>query len=146
MAPFLTIGRVAKATGCKIQTIRYYEEIGLLPPPDRTAGNQRIYEQDHINRLIFIRHARELGFALAAIRELLSLGDDPDQSCQAADAIARDQLAQVERRLARLLSLKTELERMIVQCKGGQISDCRVIEVLGDHGQCDVEHRKGSQL
>lgn len=136
MAPQLTIGRVATATGCKVQTIRYYEDIGILPPPDRSAGNQRVYEQSHISRLIFIRHARELGFSLSAIRELLSLGDDPDQSCQTADLIARDQLAQVELRIDRLQSLKVELERMIVQCKGGQISDCRVIEVLGDHGKC----------
>ena len=141
MSQQLTIGRVAGATGCKVQTIRYYEEIGLLPPPDRSAGNQRVYEQDHINRLIFIRHARELGFSLAAIRDLLSLGDDPGQSCQAADAIAREQLAQVERRLARLQSLKGELERMVMQCKGGQISDCRVIEVLGDHGMCGTDHQ-----
>jgi len=145
MAPQLTIGRVAEATGCKVQTIRYYEEIGILPPPDRSAGNQRIYQRDHIDRLIFIRHARELGFPLNAIRALLSLGDDPDQSCQAADAIARDQLAEVEQRLARLQSLKGELERMIEQCRGGRISDCRVIEVLGDHGQCVSEgHVAGS--
>ncbi len=136
MAHQLTIGRVAEATGCKVQTIRYYEQIGVLPPPDRSGGNQRVYENDHISRLIFIRHARELGFPLKAIRELLSLGDDPDQSCDAADAIARDQLTQVNQRLARLQSLKAELERMVVQCKGGQISDCRVIEVLGDHGKC----------
>jgi len=140
MANPLTIGRVAAATGCKVQTIRYYEEIGILPPPDRSAGNQRIYQQDHIDRLIFIRHARELGFPLAAIKSLLSLGDDPDQSCQAADAIAKDQLAQVEQRIARLQALQGELKRMIEQCKGGQISDCRVIEVLGDHGLCDAEH------
>ena len=141
MAPQLTIGRVAKATGCKVQTIRYYEEIGILPPPDRSGGNQRIYETDHISRLLFIRHARELGFPLAAIRALLSLGDEPDQSCEAADGIAREQLDQVEQRISRLQSLKGELERMIEQCKGGRISDCRVIEVLGDHDLCASGHR-----
>ncbi len=141
----LTIGRVAAATGCKVQTIRYYEQIGVLPSPDRSEGNQRIYEQTHINRLIFIRHARELGFPLKAIRDLLSLADDPGQSCETADAIARNQLAQVEQRISRLQSLKIELERMVEQCRGGQISDCRVIEVLGDHTLCisdrhDVSH------
>jgi len=145
MSQQLTIGRVAKATGCKVQTIRYYEEIGILPPPDRSEGNQRVYEPDHIGRLLFIRHARELGFPLAAIRALLSLGDDPDQSCKAADGIAREQLAEVEQRISRLQSLKTELERMIVQCKGGRISDCRVIEVLGDHDQCASGHRTVAQ-
>lgn len=132
----LTIGRVAAKTGCKVQTVRYYEQIGVLPSPDRSAGNQRIYEQAHIDRLIFIRHARELGFSLTAIRDLLSLADEPGQSCDSADAIARDQLAQVEQRIIRLQSLKIELERMIEQCRGGQISDCRVIEVLGDHTLC----------
>mgnify|MGYP001325268243 CR=1 FL=1 len=132
----LTIGRVAEASGCNIQTIRYYEEIGVLPPPDRSAGNQRIFEQAHIKRLIFIHHARELGFSLNAIRDLLSLADEPDQSCEAADSIARDQLAQVDQRLDRLQSLKAELERMIEQCGGGHIADCHVIEVLGDHTLC----------
>ncbi len=138
----LTIGRVAKATGCKVQTIRYYEQIGMLPSPDCSAGNQRIYEPAHIDRLIFVRHARELGFPLNAIRVLLSLADELDQSCEAADAIAREQLVEVERRIERLRSLKTELRRMIRQCKGGRIADCYVIEVLNDHTQCVSNHRE----
>jgi len=140
VARSLTIGRVAKATGCKVQTIRYYKEIGLLPPPVRSEGNQRLYEPAHIDRLLFIRHARDLGFSLSAIRDLLSLADFPEQSCAAADAIARNQLVEVERRIGRLKSLKGELERMILQCKGGRISDCRVIEVLGDHSLCERDH------
>ena len=138
----LTIGGVAEATGCKVQTIRYYEQIGILPSPDRSAGNQRIYEKAHIIRLIFVRHARELGFPLKAIRDLLSLADEPDQSCEAADAIARAQLVQVERRIDRLQSLRTELQRMIEQCKGERIADCYVIEVLNDHTQCVSDHRE----
>lgn len=144
MVKQLTIGRVAEATGCKVQTIRYYEEIGVLPPPDRSAGNQRIYEAEHIQRLRFVRHARELGFPLAAIRDLLSLTDNPDQSCIAADGIAREQLDQVNHRISRLQSLKLELKRMIKQCSGGQIKDCRVIEVLGDHDQCVSDHHKSA--
>ncbi len=140
MPASLTIGRVSKATDCKVQTIRYYEEIGLIPPPDRSGGNQRIYETSHIERIRFIRHARELGFSLSAIRDLLSLSDQPQQSCEAADAIAREQLTHVDQRIGRLLSLKTELERMIEQCSGGKISDCRVIEVLSDHDLCVSEH------
>ena len=131
-----TIGRLAAHTGCKVQTIRYYEQIGLLPAPPRTEGNQRIYDNAAISRLTFIRHARELGFPLDAIRELLSLTDSPDQSCETADRIARAQLRQVESRMARLSALKTELERMVEQCRGGQVSDCRVIEVLADHALC----------
>ena len=136
-----TIGRVAEAAGCKVQTIRYYEQVGLLPIPARTAGNQRVYTMADIDRLAFIRHARSLGFSLDAVRDLLSLSDTPDQSCDAADGIARAQLVEVEQRIARLQALKTELERMIEQCRGGRIADCRVIEVLGDHALCQTDHQ-----
>lgn len=137
----LTIGKLGDAAGVKVPTIRYYEQIGLLPEPDRSAGNQRLYGQSALDRLAFIRHARELGFPLDAIRDLLSLSDRPDQSCAAADVIARAQLAEVESRLARLTALKGELERMVVQCAGGRIADCRVIEVLGDHSLCATDHQ-----
>ena len=131
-----TIGRLARETGCKVQTIRYYEEIGLMPQPVRTAGNQRRYGSSHVARLAFIRHGRELGFPLDAIRQFLSLVDEPDRSCAAADRMARVQLQAVESRIARLNSLKLELERMIEQCKGGRVAECRVIEVLADHAKC----------
>lgn len=137
----LTIGKLGEAAGVKVPTIRYYEQIGLLPEPDRSAGNQRLYGQSALDRLAFIRHARELGFPLDAIRDLLSLSDRPDQSCAAADVIARAQLAEVESRLGRLTALKGELERMVVQCAGGRIADCRVIEVLGDHSLCATDHQ-----
>lgn len=136
MPAHLTIGRVAEAAGCKVQTIRYYEHIGLLPRPPRSEGNQRLYDRSDIDRLTFIRHARELGFPLGAIRDLLSLVDHPDQSCEAADAIARTQLREVEQRIERLQALKLELHRMIDQCSGGRIADCRVIEALSDHALC----------
>lgn len=139
MATNLTIGRVAEAAGCKVQTVRYYEQIGMLPSPARSEGNQRLYEKADVERVTFIRHARELGFALAAIRDLLSLADQPDQPCEAADAIARAQLRQVENRIARLEALKGELERMVRECSGGRIATCRVIEVLSDHSLCQAE-------
>jgi len=139
MAEFM-IGQLAERTGCKVQTIRYYEQIGLMPEPVRTEGNQRRYGARHLERLAFIRHSRELGFPLDAIRELLDLADDPDRSCEAADRIARRQLHQVESRIARLQALKRELKRMIVQCRGGRIAECRVIEVLADHGLCASDH------
>ncbi|MBL6945340.1 MAG: helix-turn-helix domain-containing protein [Rhodospirillales bacterium] len=141
MSGALTIGRVAKATGCKVQTIRYYEEIGILTAADRSSGNQRVFGQRHVERLLFIRHARELGFPLDAIRQLLSLSDDPHQSCEAADAIARRQLTEVEQRISRLRALKKELQNMIVQCRGGQIENCRIIEVIGNHDQCTTVHQ-----
>lgn len=90
--------------------------------------------------LTFIRPARELGFPLDAIRDLLSLSDRPDQSCAAVDAIASAQLVAVEARIARLMALKAELQRMVTQCAGGRIADCHVIEVLGDHSLCEHDH------
>lgn len=131
-----TIGHLAKSAGCTVQAVRYYEQVGLLPRTERSNGNQRLYDRAAADRLSFIRHARELGFTLDAVRDLLSLSDDPDQPCEAADAIARGQLAQVERRIEHLLALKRELRRMVAQCSGGRISDCRVIEALNDHANC----------
>ena len=128
----ISIGEAARTSGVKAPTIRYYEQIGLLPEAERSSGNQRLYSRKAMERLAFIRHARDLGFTLEAIRDLLSLSDRPDQPCTAADAIAKAQLAEVESRLERLTALKTELERMVVQCAGGRIADCRVIEVLSN--------------
>lgn len=136
----LTIGRLAEATGVKVPTIRYYEQIGLLPTPERTSGNQRLYGPQARERLAFVRHARDLGFPLDAIRELLSLSDSPGQSCAAADDIARRQLGAVRARIARLRALEAELERMVGQCAHGTISDCRVIETLGNHALCAHPH------
>lgn len=138
----LTIGGLAKKTGTKVQTIRYYEQIGVMPEPDRTEGGQRRYGSSELDRLSFVRHARQLGFPLEAIRELLALSDNPDRSCEEADAIARRQLKQVEMRLARLKALRTELKRMIQDCDGGRTADCRVLEVLRDHAECLTEHDK----
>lgn len=132
----LTIGKLGTETGVKVPTIRYYEQIGLLPAPERSAGNQRLYDRQVRDRLAFIRHSRELGFPLEAIRDLLSLSDRPDQTCAAADRIAQEQLVAVRARMARLKALEGELERMVAQCAHGTIADCRVIEVLGDHALC----------
>lgn len=134
-----TIGHAARTTGSKVQTIRYYEQIGLLPRPDRSEGNQRLYTRADIDRLAFIRHARDLGFSIEAIRDLLHMADRPDMPCDEVDAIALRHLEDVKARIARLQSLQAELERMLRQCAGGVVSDCRVIEVLGDHSQCVAE-------
>ena len=137
----LPIGKLSEATGVKVPTIRYYEQIGLLPEPERSAGNQRLYTKRAQERLAFIRHSRDLGFPLEAIRELLSLSGAPDHSCAAADDIARRQLRAVNARIARLTALQTELERMVAQCASGTIADCRVIEVLGNHDLCGHDHQ-----
>lgn len=135
-----TIGQLAKQTGCKVQTIRYYEQIGLMPEALRTEGNQRRFGQAHLERLAFVRHSRELGFPLSAIRELLRLGDSPKHSCEAADRIARQHLQQVESRIARLEALRTELRRISRQCRGGRIADCRIIKALSGHPPIEAEY------
>lgn len=132
MPRVLTIGELSKQTRCKVPTIRYYEEVGLIPPPSRTRGNQRRYELKHIRRLIFIQHCRELGFDQNAIRDLLNLTEDPSRNCEAVTTIARARLTEVEERMSRLSALKTELELMIEGCNGGKVADCRIIETLGN--------------
>ncbi len=138
----VSIGEAAKASGVKIPTIRYYEQIGLLPAPPRTEGNRRTYDPSDLRRLAFIRHARELGFEIASIRTLLTLQDDLNQPCATADAIAKSRLIEVERRIASLTALKTELEAMVDSCRHGKIGECRVIEVLADHGKCTHPHHE----
>ncbi|AWN42575.1 MerR family transcriptional regulator [Methylobacterium durans] len=132
----LAIGALSARTGVKIPTIRYYEETGLLPRPERTQGNQRTYDEAAARRLRFIRHARELGFEVDAIRTLLALADQPNRPCDEADAVARRHLADIDDRIARLTGLRTEIQAMIDQCARGRIEQCRVIEVLADHGEC----------
>ncbi len=132
----LSIKDAARESGVKVPTIRYYEEIGLLPSPERDAGNRRVFQPDDLRRLAFIRHARALGFEVEAIRALLALQDRPDQPCATADAIARARLAEVESRIRSLTALKAELESMVEGCRHGHVSECRVIEVLADHAEC----------
>jgi len=130
------IGEAARHSRVKVPTIRYYEQIGLLHAPPRSGGNRRQYDADDLRRLAFIRHARELGFEIDAIRTLLALQDQPGQSCATADEIARARLAEVQQRIASLTALKAELERMVASCAHGSVDQCRVIEILADHGKC----------
>lgn len=138
----IPIGELSRRTQVKVPTIRYYEQIGLLPEPARTEGQQRRYGSAEVMRLNFIRHARELGFEVEDIRELLALSADPERPCADADAIARRHLIAVKRRIARLKALRAELERMVEDCRHGRIGDCRVIEVLADHRQCRRDHAR----
>lgn len=136
----LRIGHLASATGTRVETIRYYERIGLLPKPGRSASNYRAYSSRDARRLGFIRHARGLGFDIAEVRSLLALADEPDRDCAEVDAIATDHLAGVERRLTQLTALREELVRIVGACRAGRVAECRVLEVLGDHGHCAGEH------
>jgi DNA-binding transcriptional MerR regulator len=137
----LSIGELSGLTAVKVPTIRYYEQVGLLPEPVRTEGRQRRYGESEVKRLHFIRHARELGFEMDDIRELLDLAARPNQSCHEADSIALRNLAAIERRIRQLEALRGELRRMVDECRHGHICECRVIEVLADHGQCRHDHR-----
>ncbi len=127
-----SIGDLARATGTRVNTIRFYEQRGLLPEPPRSSGGQRRYDRTHLDRLAFIRHGRALGFSLDAIAELLALSDDPDAPCAEVDSIARNHLVAVERRITQLQALHGELTRMVRACAGGSIGDCRIIEALSD--------------
>lgn len=136
----MKIGELSRATGTNIETIRYYERIGLLPAPSRTAANYRSYGDGHRARLAFVRHSRDLGFTIEEIRSLLDLSDHPERDCADADRIATRHLQQVEEKIAQLTLLREELTRIVGRCRGGIAADCRVIEALGDHAQCGSAH------
>lgn len=137
----LSIGTLSTRTGVKIPTIRYYEDMGLLPQPERTAGNQRRYTNAGLERLGFIKHARDLGFSIAAIQALIDLNNQPDRSCAAATDIAKAQLIDVQAKIARLLRLEGELRRIADGCDGhGTVGECYVLTALSDHALCDHQH------
>ena len=121
---YIGIGELARESGCKPETVRYYEQIGLLPSAPRNEGNQRRYTTAAIRRLTFIRHARDFGFSVEAVRELLQMADYPTMPCEEVDTLAKRHLAEVEARLARLTSVRDELKRMCHQ--------------TGPHGGADV--------
>ncbi|MGE0531830.1 MAG: helix-turn-helix domain-containing protein [Hyphomonadaceae bacterium] len=136
----LSIGDVAKKTGLKVPTIRFYEQEGLVRPPPRTQSGRRLYADADVRRLSFVRHARMLGFELPDIRSLLDLADHPQRPCGDADRIASKNLETVRQRIEQLRALEHELSRMIVACEGGPASECRIIESLSDHGLCTENH------
>ncbi|WP_439599956.1 MerR family transcriptional regulator [Devosia sp.] len=136
----LTIGRLAKAAGVTTPTIRYYEEIGLLPPAGRSAAGQRLYEDTDLERLIFIRRCRDFGFSIDQVRELAGLSISADQDCSKVRDIAHSHLDEVRSRLAELKALETSLEAFADQCDnacaGGAGRDCIVFESLRAEGTC----------
>ena len=130
----LSIGELATHTGVTAETIRYYEREGVIPAPQRAgAGRYRRYGDADAERLLFVRRARDLGFSLDEVRELLALaGGDPARPCADVDRIARAHLAEVEAKLARLAGLRDELRRVIAGCRGGDaVAECRILGALG---------------
>jgi len=127
---FQTIGDLSRATGVKVETVRYYEKIGLLAKPERTKGNYRAYARAHLNRLSFIRRSRDLGFSLDQVRALLDLADQRDRSCESVDAIAMAHLGEIDAKIADLRALRRELDSLLKQCRCGTVAECRIIEAL----------------
>lgn len=136
----LTIGDLSRRTGVKVPTIRYYEQMGLIAPAERSEGNQRRYGRGERERLSFIKHARDLGMTIESIRELIDLSAHPERPCDQADRIATEQLKSVRHRIEKLRRLEHELERISTQCSGDQIRDCYVIRALANHDLCESEH------
>lgn len=136
----MAIGKLARATGTKSETIRYYERIGLLPAPARTASNYRSYGAGELARLSFIRRARGLGFSIEQVSALLDLADRRDRSCDAVDALAKEHLSTIDAKIADLAALRAELADLIAQCHTGTIAECRIIDALGP---CSAAARSG---
>jgi len=132
----MKIGELSRATGTKVETIRFYEAEGLIPRPARTSGNYRDYARAHLDRLSFIRRSRDLGFSLDQVRTLLRLADDGDAPCAEVDAITAANIAEIDRKLEDLGSLRKELVRRLDICSGSTISDCRIIEALAPRDNC----------
>ncbi len=135
-----SIGEISARTGVKVPTIRYYEQMGLINAAERSSGNQRRYTRHELERLSFIRHARDLGLSLEAIRELVELSQTPDMPCDDAHHIAASHLKAVKERIALLRKLESELTRITRSCSGETVGECHVIQALADHGLCDHDH------
>lgn len=127
----LTIGRVARRSGAAVETIRYYERRGLLLPRSRTASGYRLYAEDAVRRLRFIRHAQSLGFSLDEIQDLLSLRMRPETTCADIRKRARQKIAAVDRKIGDLRRMKNALTRLASACSGtGPTSECPILEAL----------------
>ena len=126
----LSIGQLAEATDTTVETIRYYERISLLAAPQRTEGNYRAYAPEHLARLSFIRRARDLGFTIDEVRALIDLADQKGKDCGTVDALARAHLADVDRKIGDLKSLRRELTDIIQSCGRGSIDNCQILRAL----------------
>ena len=128
----LQIGELARRTGCNIDTIRYYEKVGMLAPPMRTEAGYRLYGADDVRRLSFIRRARELGFQPEEVRAMLRLSDEQAQPCAEVMGVARSHLADVRSKIADLQAMEAALEILVVKCEKGLSTLCPLIETLSN--------------
>ncbi len=134
----MMIGALARMTGTKVTTIRFYESIGLLDTPPRTDSGRRSYAAHDVRRLHFIRNGRRLGFSIDEIRSLIALDGEPDRECAEDSAIAAQHLAQVEDRLAQLTALRDELAIVATSCDGARTAECRIIQAIAEGSVADV--------
>lgn len=126
----LSIGELARKVGSNVETVRYYERIGVLPPPARTAANYRQYDAGHLRRLSFIMRARRLGFSLDQVRALLALSERVSQPCAEVHAIAQTHRDDIDQKIADLTALRAELDVLLSHAHTGVIADCKIIEAL----------------
>ena len=126
----MQIGAIAARTGVNIETMRYYERIGILPKPSRSEGGHRIYTAAHEKRLTFIRRGRELGFSLDEVRALLALAEGNNQNCSAVYAVTVSHLDEVKLKIADLKRMERVLKSMAVECAQGTLPHCSIIETL----------------
>ena len=124
------IGALSRRTDCKIETIRYYERPGWLPEPPRSVGGHRLYKEDHLKRLTFIRRCRNLGFTMAQIRQLLGLVDEHQYSCQDIKTLTMDHVEEIREKIDHLKRLEQALLQMAAECSGESIPSCPVIDAL----------------
>lgn len=129
---FLTRGELATRTHCNLETIRYYEQIGLLPPPPRSRGGHRLYGPDLLKRLNFVRRSRDLGFTLGEIRGLLRVVDGGKYTCAEIEVLTMEHVREIRRKIADLKKLKSVLETMASQCSRGKLPECPIIDALFD--------------
>jgi MerR family transcriptional regulator, mercuric resistance operon regulatory protein len=126
----LTIGGLSTGAAVNIETVRYYERVGLLPTPRRTAGGHRLYGPEHVMRLTFVRRARELGFTLEEIRALLRLADEEQPSCSKVRVVASGHLEDVRAKIADLKRMERALSETVARCASGNRPECPLLEVL----------------
>ena len=135
MKPEMKIGELARRTACRVETIRFYEKKGMLPPPPRSTGNYRLYGKMHVERLLFIRRCRSLDMTLDEIRRLLQIRDTPQDDCSAVSAFLDGHIRQIGVRIAELQQLRNQLDSLRQLCSGAQtVAQCGILQELDSPG------------